>query len=130
MKDEYDVIKQWENRLLELSSEFEGILDSLTEEEKEADAINDNEDGFVKAQVTKEVKVITKEIKKYGAVAIFENIKIKMQVYFAKIEGEIIPKNEIKEYIWIDKNYEKLDIKLGTVLSEYIIPNLVKNDIM
>lgn len=53
-----------------------------------------------------------------------------LKVYFAEINGEICPQNEIKEFIWIDKNYEQNNIKLGTILSKYVIPSLVDLGLM
>lgn len=45
-----------ETRLAELDSEYEEILDSLTEEEKEGDFVNENKDAFVAAEVKKALK--------------------------------------------------------------------------
>ena len=63
LKDENHEIKQKENRLSEIVSEYEEILDTLSEEEKESEAINDAKDGFVKAGVIKEIKQIKADIK-------------------------------------------------------------------
>lgn len=52
--DEKQAIKEKENRLSEIASEYEEILDTLTEEEKEYDFVN--EDGFAFAEVTKALK--------------------------------------------------------------------------
>ena len=66
LQDELEDISQKENRLAEISSAFEEILDSLTEEEKEADTINEAKDGFVNANVVKEAKQLKTEAKKKG----------------------------------------------------------------
>jgi type I restriction enzyme M protein len=66
LQDELEDISQKENRLAEISSAFEEILDSLTEEEKEADTINEAKDGFVNANVAKEAKQLKAEAKKKG----------------------------------------------------------------
>lgn len=54
--DDKNVLKEKENRLSEISSEYEEIIDSLTEEEKEADFINDAKDNFVTAELKKALK--------------------------------------------------------------------------
>ncbi len=52
-------LKQKEERLTQLAGEYEEIFETLTEEEKEADFVN--EDSFVIAEVTKAVKNETYE---------------------------------------------------------------------
>lgn len=52
--DEKQAIQKKENRLSEITSEYEEFLDMLTEEEKEADYVN--EDSFVFAEVKKALK--------------------------------------------------------------------------
>lgn len=54
--DDKNVLKEKENRLSEISSEYEEIIDSLTEEEKEADFINDAKDNFITAELKKALK--------------------------------------------------------------------------
>lgn len=54
LSDEKQAIKEKENRLSEIASEYEEILDTLTEEEKEYDFVN--EDSWVFAEVTKVLK--------------------------------------------------------------------------
>jgi len=60
---ELQALKQQENRLAEISAEFESILDSLSEEEKESDSIKESKDGFANANVAKEAKQIKAELK-------------------------------------------------------------------
>jgi type I restriction enzyme M protein len=62
---ELQQLKQKENRLLEISAELEELLDSLSEEEKEADTVNDAKDSFVYAAVAKEAKQFLADEKKY-----------------------------------------------------------------
>ena len=49
-------LKEKENRLSEIASEYEELLDSLTEEEKENDFVNEAKDGFVAAEIKKALK--------------------------------------------------------------------------
>lgn len=62
--------------------------------------------------------------------AIFENIPIHMDVYYVNIQGAPSPKSEIKKLLWINKDYERKGIQLGTVLSCHVIPKLVKEGIL
>lgn len=57
-------LKQKENRLTEITAEYEEILDSFSEEDKEADTVKENKDGFVNAEVIKEAKLFKAEVKK------------------------------------------------------------------
>ena len=66
----------------------------------------------------------------FDDIAIFENIPIHIEVYFADIVGEPACDSEIKELVWIDKDYEKKGIKLGSVLAKFVIPKLVEMGMM
>ena len=66
----------------------------------------------------------------YDDIAVFSNEPIHVQTYLAEIEGEIKCNNEIKEAIWIDKNYKQEGIKVGSILGEYVIPDLIKKGLM
>jgi type I restriction enzyme M protein len=66
--DEYEALKQKEGRLAEISSEYDVILDSLSEEEKDSSLTNDSSDAFVAKEVGEKLKEIytdvdTQEIK-------------------------------------------------------------------
>lgn len=56
--------------MADITAEFETLLDSLSEEEKEADTINETKDGFVAAAVAKEAKQFLAASKKSGAFAV------------------------------------------------------------
>ncbi len=56
LKDEKAALKAKENRLAEITSEYEELLDSLTEEEKEGDFVNESKDAFVAAEIKKALK--------------------------------------------------------------------------
>lgn len=36
----------------------------------------------------------------------------------------------IKETLWIDKNYKKQGIMVGSILGDYVIPELIKRNLM
>lgn len=66
LSKELIALQHKENRLLEIVSEFEELLDSLSEEEKEEKTVNEAKDGFVNAVVIKEAKELKKELKENG----------------------------------------------------------------
>lgn len=66
----------------------------------------------------------------YDDIAVFSDKKIHVQTYLVKIEGNIKVQNEIKEAIWIDRNYEEKGIKVGSILGKYIIPKLIDKNLM
>lgn len=63
LKDKLVQLKEKENRLLEIASEYTEIIDSLSEEEKESNVINDASDAFVNSEVIKKAKEIIAEFK-------------------------------------------------------------------
>lgn len=66
----------------------------------------------------------------YQDIAVFSNKLLQVITYLAKIKGKIKCNNEIKEAIWIDKDYKKQGIKVGSILEKYVIPELVKRNLM
>ncbi|MEQ6345443.1 type I restriction-modification system subunit M [Vibrio cyclitrophicus] len=66
LNDELLALAKQENRLAEITSSLDEILESLSEEEKEAETIKESNDGFVNAQVSKEAKALVKEAKVSG----------------------------------------------------------------
>ena len=56
LAEEKAALKGKENRLSEIASEYEELLESFTEEEKECDFVNDAKDSFVTAEVKKALK--------------------------------------------------------------------------
>ena len=76
LKEQNDSLKAKENRVVEIASMYEEILDSLSEEEKEADTVNEDKTAFVNAEVNKAVKQIKAENK---------GIKLDEESYEAKI---------------------------------------------
>ncbi len=78
-----------------------------------------------------DVELITAEfIGGYDDIAVFSNKPIHVQTYLVKVEGKIKAQNEIKEALWIDRNYEEQGIKVGSILGKYIIPKLIEKDLM
>ncbi|TXI94068.1 MAG: type I restriction-modification system subunit M [Neisseriales bacterium] len=63
LKNELDSITNKENRLAEVIAQYDEILESFNEEEKEAETVKETKDGFVNAEVAKEAKLIRAEIR-------------------------------------------------------------------
>jgi type I restriction enzyme M protein len=61
---ELAALRQKETRLSEITASIEETLESLSEEEKESDTVNDEGDKFVPAAVAKEAKALQAEAKK------------------------------------------------------------------
>lgn len=83
-----------ENRLAEIGAELEEILDSLTEEEKESEIVNEAMDAFVASAIAKEAKQLKAEAKKHGAF-VEESIETKT----IKVEALITEEKDIKKQI-------------------------------
>lgn len=66
----------------------------------------------------------------YNDIAVFSNKPIHVQTYLVKVKGQIKCNNEIKEALWIDRNYEEKGIKVGSILGKYVIPELIKRNLM
>ena len=63
LEAEYDELKKLENRLAELPSEYESVLESLTEDEKEScnGVVIEEGDAFVPKELSKKVKELKKD---------------------------------------------------------------------
>lgn len=93
LKAEYDELTALESRLAEFPSEYESILDSLTEDEKESagSVLNDEGDAFVPKELSKKIK----ELKKDYATESVE-LRKKLESVEALIKDEKDVKAQIK----------------------------------
>jgi type I restriction enzyme M protein len=96
LKDELDALKTKEERLIEITAQYEEILESLSEEDKESDLIKESNDGFVNAEVVKESKLIRAEIKKKAKFD-EDSFEIKILKVDELIAEEKALKKEVKE---------------------------------
>lgn len=62
----------------------------------------------------------------YDKAVFEENTDFKQTAYVIKIEGNIEPKNEIKEYTWIDYNYKEEGILCSHTLENHTLPELIE----
>jgi len=95
LNEELQNLLQKENRLVEISSAFEEIIDSLSEEEKEADTLKESNDAFVNAAVIKEAKLLRAAIKKNGDFA-EDSFEVKILEVDKLITEEKKVKKEVK----------------------------------
>jgi type I restriction enzyme M protein len=130
LNTELKALKKQENRLVAISAEFEALLDSLSEEEKEQETINDSGDGFVNAIVAKEAKQLRAEAKQNGAFD-DESYEAKIIKADALINEEKALKKSVKEdaealHLKTKETIEKLtDEEVNTLLElKWITPFL------
>lgn len=87
----------------------------------------------LKRELQEELSVELVEVEYIGTYqdfAVFSGKPLQVITYIATIKGEIKCNNEIKEAIWIDRNYKKQGIKVGSILGEHVIPELIKRNLM
>ncbi|MDQ1770498.1 type I restriction-modification system subunit M [Labilibaculum sp. A4] len=94
LKKELKSLKQKENRLLEITAEYEETLESFSEEEKEEDLVNDAKDSFVNAVVIKESKQLKAEAKKNGKFT-----EDSYEAKILKVESLIAEEKELKKQV-------------------------------
>ena len=77
------------------------------------------------------LKVVKAEyVDEYEDIAIFEKIPIVVKVYLCEVEGEVNIDNEIKEFCWIDKDYNKNWIKVASILEKFVLPELISRKLI
>lgn len=94
---------------------------------------NETDYETLRRELSEEIQVELIKMSPFGGyddIAIFENIPIHIEVYFADIKKEPKCDSEIKELVWIDRNYRELGIKLGSILSKFVIPKLIEMEMM
>src|SRR5574344_1592132 len=104
LKDGLEALKAKEDRLLEITAQYEEILESLSEDEKEEDTVKESKDAFVNVEVVKVAKEIRAEIKKKAKFD-EDSYELKMLKVDELISEEKALKKEVKE------ESEKLHIK-------------------
>lgn len=87
--DDKNILKEKESRLSELNSEYEELINSLTEEEKESSYVNEAKDNFVVAEIKKALKLDSLEAE----------TKEKLRIVNSIITEEKTLKSEIKKLL-------------------------------
>lgn len=67
-----DSLKNKENRLAEIGSEYDALLEELSEEDKEQDFVNEAKDAFVPAEVKKAIKA---KVVEDSVLAVLKNVQ-------------------------------------------------------
>jgi type I restriction enzyme M protein len=62
LNNDLNALARQETKLAEVTSKIEGIIESFTEEEKDSPILNDKNDAFVKAELTKKIKEIFDDV--------------------------------------------------------------------
>ncbi|MHA4736873.1 type I restriction-modification system subunit M [Dyadobacter sp. MSC1_007] len=96
LSSELQSLTDKENRVAEITAEYEELLDALSEEIKDSAITNDAKDAFMNAEVVKLAKEITAE-KKKGATYGEEDDETKILKVSALIAEEKTLKKDIKE---------------------------------
>lgn len=94
LKTEVEEIKAMEDRLSEISSEYEEMLDEIPEEEKSGDCFNDDGTAFVPAKVSKEAKIIQAAMKKGESYA-----EDSLEMKLLKADGLITEEKKLKKML-------------------------------
>ncbi|KRU25026.1 SAM-dependent methyltransferase [Clostridium sporogenes] len=119
LKEETDNLKQKENRILEISSEYEQILDSLSEEEKELSVVNEGKDAFVSKEVSKELKQIYSDVESEEIRALNGYISL-LDSKATKAEKEEYINNHI-EVSWNNMSASKDGTYAKAAVNKYIL---------
>ncbi|EOX1579446.1 type I restriction-modification system subunit M [Vibrio cholerae] len=97
LSDDLAALAKQENRLVEIASTLEDILESLSEEEKEQDTVKESKDGFANAEVAKAAKAFLKEQKETKIKFSAESYEAKIIAVSKLIDEEKALKKAVKE---------------------------------
>ncbi|PKM93121.1 MAG: type I restriction-modification system subunit M [Firmicutes bacterium HGW-Firmicutes-1] len=142
LKKDYDALKAKENRLSEIPSVYEEIIDSMTEDEKETDVLNDSNDTFVAKEVFKKLKELNAETDTLESIEfrnkliradelIKEEKELKAQIKKESAELHTLTKATIENlsdeevYELLDKKWIESLVKNLHTLPETVVDSLV-----
>jgi type I restriction enzyme M protein len=97
LKEELQSLRLKENRVSEISTELEEIIDSLTEEERESSILNDSNDAFVVKELNEYLKEIFADV---------ESVEINALKGYLKLLEKKAKKPEKQNYITTNKNVD------------------------
>ena len=105
--DESNAVKEKENRLAEIPSEYEEIIESMTEEEKDTEVLNEANDAFISKEVNKKLKELKLEEKTQEVVAFISKLEMVERLQREEKELKTKIKNEVVKLQMITK--EKIE---------------------
>jgi len=141
LKEQSDELRSKEQRLSEIPSEFESIIDEMTEDEKDGNILNDDNTAFVAKEVTKKIKELKLDKSKDAKVLIdklqkvedlfTEEKEVKAQIKKLSAELEALTKSTIESlsdedvYMLLEKKWIEGVVTNIAKLPESIIDSLV-----
>lgn len=87
----------------------------------------------LKRELKEELNANLLSIKSFGvftAEDLFKNGPYTSNVFYAEVSGELRPCTEMCELKWINSNYRKQNISIGSILERFVIPKLVKENLI
>lgn len=94
---------------------------------------NENDFETLQRELKEEICVDLVSMEYFGSyddIACFSGKPLHVEAYLATVEGEIVCDHEIKEAIWIARDYKEQGIVVGSILGDYIIPSLIEKGLM
>lgn len=97
LKDELNSLRAKENRVAEIATELEELVENLSEEDKETDIVNEAQSAFVNAEIIKQAKQIKADQKKGLAIE-----KDSLEEIILKVEQLIAEDKTLKAQIKVE----------------------------
>lgn len=117
--DESNAVKEKENRLAKIPSEYEEIIESMTEEEKDTEVLNEVNDAFISKEVNKKLKELKLEEKTQEVIAFISKLEMVERLQKEEKELKTKIKNEVAKLQMITKEkIEKLSDEEVYILLE------------
>lgn len=136
LQADLDALSKMENRLGEISGEYESLLEELSEEDKEQDFVNETKDAFVPKEVKKALKAKEADastlavLKKYDKLTTEEKElkkQLKMQAAALELQTkeklESLTDDEVRRLLhakWIEKLVASLNVIPQTIVDDFV----------
>lgn len=136
LQEDVQALEQKESRLNEITGEYEGLLEELSEEDKEQDFVNETKDAFVPKEVKKALKAKEADaatlaiLKKYDKLTAEEKeLKKQLKADAAALELktkktiESLADDDVRSLLrakWIDKLVTSLNVIPQTIVDDFI----------
>ena len=131
LSDNLDALKEVENRLNEITAEYDALLEEISEEEKEKSFVNEGKDAFVFAEVKKTIKTKDAEPETLAILKKVDELVTEEKALKKKYKEDgnklhLLTKNTIEE-LTDEQTLELLKAKWVSPIVESIInlPNIV-----